>query len=83
MDVSTLAAAIAMMKKIEKALGTDYETLKNKPVINGVTLSGNVSLGELGVDDYIDQKTETSFDDYIESISMTPEDIDNIIDSLE
>lgn len=72
-----------MMKKIEKALGTDYATLKNKPVINGVELNGNVSLAELGVDDYIDQKTETSFDDYIEKNTMTPEDVDQIIDSLE
>lgn len=83
MDVSTLAAAIALMKKIEKTMGTDYETLKNKPVINGVELSGTVTLEELGVDDYIDQKTDTSMDGYVEKHTMTPEDIDKIIDEIE
>ena len=83
MDVSTLAAAIALMKKIEKAMGTDYETLKNKPVINGVELSGSVTLEELGVDEYIDQKTDTSMDGYVEKHTMTPDDIDKIIDEIE
>lgn len=30
---------------------TDYENLENKPSINGITLSGNLTSGDLGLPD--------------------------------
>ena len=39
---------------------TDYNDLSNKPKINDVTLSGNVSLDTLGITDLIDTKISTA-----------------------
>ena len=39
---------------------TDYSDLINKPKINGVILSGNVSLDTLGIIDLIDTKIDTA-----------------------
>jgi hypothetical protein len=45
----------------------DYDSLENKPAINGVTLEGNLSLDELG----------------IKNKALTAEDIDKIIDEAD
>ena len=66
-DNSTLAIAIALMKKIEGQLATDYNALKNKPKINGQELGSDTTLDDIGVpDDISDVPTEP----------LTEEDID-------
>lgn len=53
MEMSTLAAAIALMREQERqsAEAADYEGLRNKPKINNKEISGSMSLRDLGLDD--------------------------------
>jgi hypothetical protein len=37
---------------------TDYENLKNKPSINGVTLTGNKTSGEIGIEEISNMELE-------------------------
>lgn len=69
-DNSTLAIAIALMKKIEGQLANDYNALKNKPKINGKELDSDTTLDDIGVpEDISDVPTEP----------LTEEDINWII----
>lgn len=51
---------------------TDYNALKNKPKINGVEISGNLTLEDIGVDDAINELDE-SF------VPITDEEIESIV----
>lgn len=51
---------------------TDYDSLTNKPSLNGVELSGNLSLEDIGAQPAGDYASE----------ALTPQDVDEIIDSL-
>lgn len=42
---------------------SDYTDLTNKPQINSVTLSGNKSLADLGIDTYIDDYISDNYED--------------------
>lgn len=42
---------------------TDYETLTNKPRINGVILDGDISLEDLGVSSISDETIDRIFDE--------------------
>ncbi len=42
---------------------SDYTDLSNKPQINSVTLSGNKSLADLGIDTYIDDYIADNYED--------------------
>lgn len=52
---------------------SDYEQLINKPVINDVEISGNLTLEDLGIPDLTDVPTECLSDD----------DLDDIIKSID
>lgn len=76
-DNSTLAVAIALMKKIEGQLANDYNALKNKPKINGKELDSSTTLDEIGVpDDISDAPTEPLNQDDLDWI-MSGDDGDN------
>lgn len=47
---------------------SDYNTLNNLPKVNGVTVKGNVSLEELGVDNYVALKTESYVEEHKEEL---------------
>jgi len=51
---------------------TDYNTLINKPSINGVELVGNMTLDDIGISSYED----------VPKTSITPEEIDQIIEQI-
>ena len=42
---------------------TDYETLTNKPRINGIILDGDISLEDLGVSTISDDQIDRIFDE--------------------
>ena len=63
---------------------TDYEELDNKPSINGVELSGNKTLKELGInlpnmDNYY---TKTEIDNIVESLEETIGDIETVLGGI-
>ena len=71
-DTFTLTMATPVV--VDETGGTkDYNELENKPVLNGIALQGEVSLEDIGV------QPAGSYP----SKPLTPEDIDEIIDSLE
>ena len=48
---------------------TDYDNLTNKPSINGVELSGDLSFEDLGMPDFSDVPTQALSDDELEEIT--------------
>ena len=70
-NVHTLTLVTPIVK--EPSSSTDYNDLKNKPVINGVELNGELSLEDLGIQKAGDYASEP----------LTPEDVDELIDNLE
>lgn len=62
----TITTPVAMGKE-----PGDYENLKNKPTINGVEISGNLSLEDIGIPDLSDVPKE----------ALSSNDLDNIINS--
>ena len=66
----TLTLATPLVK--DPSSSSDYNDLKNKPKINGVELSGDLTLEDIGAQPAGDYASEP----------LTPEDVDEIIDSL-
>ena len=66
----TLTLATPLVK--DPSSSSDYNDLKNKPSINGVTLSGDLTLEELGIQPAGDYASEP----------LTPADVDELIDGL-
>lgn len=58
----------------------DYNTLNNKPSINNVTLSGNKSLEDLGIN-IVDHAEDITYDDTTSGLSAT--NVQDAIDELE
>ena len=69
-NVHTVTLVTPLVK--EPSSSVDYNDIKNKPEINGVELSGNLSLEALGIQPAGDYASEP----------LTAEDVDEIIDSL-
>lgn len=66
----TLTLATPLVK--EPSTSTNYNDLKNKPSINGVELSGNMTLESLGIQPAGDYASE----------ALTPAEVDELINSL-
>ena len=66
----TLTLATPLVK--DPSSSSDYNNLKNKPTINGIELSGDLTLDSLGIQPAGDYASEP----------LTPKDIDELIDSL-
>ena len=67
----TLTLATPIVK--EPSSSSDYNDLKNKPKLNGVELSGELTLEDIGAQPAGDYASEP----------LTPDDIDELINSLE
>lgn len=70
-NVHTVTLVTPLVK--EPSSSTDYNDLTNKPTINGVELEGDISLEMLGIQPAGDYASEP----------LTPEDVDELIGSLE
>ena len=67
----TLTLATPLVK--EPSTSMNYNDLTNKPTINGIEVAGNLTLEELGAQPAGDYASE----------SLTPEDVDELINSLQ
>ena len=74
MAVDTIARMMALDAEQHGGGGggtSDYTDLTNKPKINGVTLTGNKSLSDIGAADSDDVYTKQQVDDAIDAKSVS------------